>query len=217
MSITTNAELVTAVGDYLARSDLTSYIPDFIIGGESRFTYGSGVPGDPFYCPPLRIRAMETASDVTVTSGSGSLPTGFLQARRVYWSGSPNIKVEQVSPEDYYSKWYGSTTSSPPSVYIIEDDSIIVGPKASGTLKVLHYKKFDPIATAAPVTWLLTNHPHVYVYAALMEAAPFIRNDPRIPLWASMLRSAVQGLNHADQRDRWGGTALNVRTDVGNQ
>jgi hypothetical protein len=216
MSITTNAELGTAVGNYLARADLSSYIPDFVKAGEARFTYGSGAPGDPFYCPALRVRAMETAADVTVTAGVGAIPTGFLGARRVYWNSSPKHKIEQTSPEDFYGKWIGSESGSVPSHYIIEGESFILGPSVSGTMKLLYYKSFDAVATASPVPWLLTNHPMVYVYSALLEAAPFIRNDQRLTVWASLLRSAVQGLNGANMADRWSGSALAVRNDVGN-
>jgi hypothetical protein len=213
MSITTFAEVKTAIADYLARSDLTAYIPDFIIGAETRIAYGSGAP---FECDPLRIRAMETSADVTVTSGTGSLPTGFLQARRLYWSASPKRRLEQTSPEHFYGTWLGSTSASNPSHYVIEGDSIVLGPSVSGTVKLLYYKKFDPLATASPVPWLLTNAPHVYVYGALLEAAPFIRNDPRLQVWAGLYKSAVEGLNRADQMDRWSGSALAVKNDTGN-
>ena len=217
MSISTNTELETAVGNYLARSDLSTYIPDFVKAGEARFTYGSGDrENDPFYCPPLRIRAMETSADVTVTDGVGAIPTGFLGARRVYWNSSPKRKIEQTSPEDFYGKWLGSESGTLPSMYVIEGESFILGPSVSGTMKVLYYKAFDPVATASPVPWLLTNHPMVYVYAALLESAPFIRNDQRLTVWASLLHSAAQGLNKANMMDRWSGSALAVRSDVGN-
>lgn len=212
MSIATNAELETAIGNYLARSDLSTYIPDFVRGAETRIAYGSA---DPFPSEPLRIRAMETAADIAVTSGTGALPSGFIGFRRLYWDSTPKRILEQTSPEDFYRKWTGSEQGHP-SFYVIEGENIMVGPEGSGTIKALYYKKFDAIATASPVTWLLTNAPHAYVYGALLEAAPFIRNDPRLQVWHGMFRSVINSLNKADRMDRWGGSALAVRSDMGN-
>lgn len=212
MSVSTYAELQTKIAEYLARGDLTTYIPDFIAGAETRIAYG--VEGQ-FRSEPLRIRAMETSADITVTSGSGPLPTGFIQARRLYWDASPKRVLEQTTPEDFYRKWGGSTQGTP-NTYILEGDNIVVAPQSSGTIKALFYKKFDPIATASPVTWLLTNAPNAYVYGALLEASSFIRNDQRIPMWHTMFQGIIDGLNSSDMRDRWSGSALAVRSDVGN-
>lgn len=212
MTISTYTDVQTKVGEYLARGDLTSYIPDFIAGVESRIAYGAG---GQFASEPLRIRAMEASTDIAVTSGSGPLPTGYIQSRRVYWDATPKRVLEQVSPEDFYRKWGGSTQGIP-NTYIIEGENIVVAPQASGTIKALYYKKFDPIASASPVTWLLTNAPNAYVYGALLEAAPFIRNDQRMPLWHAMFQGIIGGLNSSDKRDRWSGSALAIRNDVGN-
>ncbi len=212
MTIATYADLQTKIGEYLARSDLTSYIPDFIAGAEARIAFGAA---GQFSSDPLRIRAMETSADITVTGGTGALPTGYLEGRRMYWDASPKRVIEQTSPEDFYRKWGGSTQGVP-NTYIIEGDNILVAPQASGTIKALFYKKFDPIASASPVTWLLTNSPLVYVYGALLEATPFIRNDQRLPMWHAMFKGAVEALNMSNMRDRWSGSALAVRNDTGN-
>jgi hypothetical protein len=216
MSITTNAELEAKVASYLARSDLTSYIPDFIVGAETRIAYGSD---EPFPSQALRCRAMEEESSISV-GATTPLPTGFLQMRSFYaTSGGVKQQLEQTSHEDLFRKWTGSTTGTP-RVYALSGDNIVLGPAPStGTTysaTMLYYKKFDPVATASPVPWLLTNAPLVYVYGALLEAAPFIRNDARIQLWHGLFTGLIGGLMRSDRRDRWGGTALAVRNDTGN-
>jgi len=210
MSITTFAEVKQAVADYLARSDLTSYIPDFIVGAETRLAYGGGAPLE---SPALRIRAMETSADITFSSRTASLPTGFLEMRRVYWSANPNGKLDFRTPEVFWASSAGSENGTP-AFYTIEGDSIAIGPYAAGTAKILYYKKFTALATDDS-EWLLANAPHVYVYGALLEAAPFIRNDPRIQLWHGMFRSAVHGLNLSSKRDRFGGNAMMIKSDAG--
>lgn len=212
MAITNFAEVKTAVADYLARDDLTSYIPDFIIGAETRINYGSG---NPFPSEALRIRAMETSADITFNSAGGrtaSLPTDFLQMRRVYWSANPNRRLEQMSPEQFWGSWIG-TESGLATHYIIEGDDIVIGAEEVGTAKMLYYKKFGDIANNTP--WLLTNAPHIYVYGALLEAAPFLHNDERLQTWHGMFTAAISGLMKADKRDRWSGSVLSIRRDTG--
>jgi hypothetical protein len=212
MAITTNALLEAAIAGHLARTDLTSAIPDFIVAGETRIAYGSK---EPFESEPLRIRAMETVATLTNTDGECTLPSGFLGLKSIYEDGSTKGQLEQTSPELFYRS-YNSSNQGPASFYIIEGETIKLAPSGSSDVRIVYYKKFDPIATASPVTWLLTNAPHVYVYAALLEAAPYIRNDARIQVWYGLFRSMVNALNSADKRDRWGGSSIAVRNDRGN-
>lgn len=212
MSITTNAELEAKVASYLARSDLTAHIPDFIVGAETRIAYGSK---EPFECEPLRIRAMETVETLTNSSGSCTLPDGFLGLKSIYEDRALKGQLEQTSSEDFYRKYTGSSSGNA-SFYIIEGNQIKLGPSGNSDVRIVYYKKFDPVATASPVPWPLTNAPHLYVYGALVEAAPFLRNDARIQVWYGMFRSILNALNSADKRDRWGGSALAVRNDRGN-
>lgn len=215
MSITTNAELETAVANYLARADLTSFIPDFIVGAETRIAFGSD---EPFPSQALRIRAMETESVFTV-GATNPLPTGFLQMRSLYvTSNGVTGPLEQTSLEEMYRQYGGKTGT--PKFYALSGDEIVFGPSPSSesafSATMLFYKKFDPVATASPVPWLLTNAPLVYVYGALLEASPFIRNDDRLQVWHGLFTGLIGGLMRSDRRDRWGGSTLAVRNDVGN-
>lgn len=212
MSITTYAETQTAVANYLARSDLTSYIPDFIAGAETRVAYGGEAP---LASQALRIRSMEEDSTFTVGATS-PLPTGFLQMRALYLTANGRkYRLEQTSHEDLYAR-YPSATGIP-QYYAVSGDDLVFGPEPSGTYTatMLYYKKFDPLATASPVPWLLTNAPLVYVYGALLEASPFLRNDDRLQTWYGMFTSAIGGLMRSDRRDRWSGSVQAIRPDTG--
>ena len=211
MTIDTNAELETAIAGYLARSDLTSYIPDFVVGAETRIAYGSK---EPFESQPLRIRAMETEATLTPSAGAVTLPSGFLGLKSIYEDASRTNRLEQTTAEIFYGQKMGSSYNR--GFYIIEGDNIILGNGVTSDVRLIYYKKFDPIATASPVTWILSNAPHLYIYGALLEAAPFIRNDARLQIWHGRFRGLVNSLNSADKRDRWGGSVVSVRNDIGN-
>ena len=60
MAITTYAELQTAIANWLARDDLTTYLPDFITLFEAAANRR------------LRVRQMETTATLTPSSGSAT-------------------------------------------------------------------------------------------------------------------------------------------------
>src|SRR5262245_15894630 len=75
MAITTYAQLQTAIASWLARSDLTATIADFITLFEAAANRR------------LRVRQMETSTNLTPSSGAATLPTDYLAWRRLTWAG----------------------------------------------------------------------------------------------------------------------------------
>jgi hypothetical protein len=218
MSIVTYTDLQSAIGNWLARSDLSANIPDFITLAEARIFYGADDPNFP--SPPLRIRAMEQVTDPTVyltTAGTPTLalPSGFVEARAVSLNTKPVADLDFATQKQLNSAWLG-TANGKPKVYTFQGDSLRFGPTPDAAYGVVlaYYKRFDPLATT-PTNWLMANAPGIYLYAALLEAQPFIMNDQRLPVWASMLGAATRALMLADQQDRWGGQ-MTMRSDTGN-
>lgn len=193
MAISTYAELQTAVSNWLDRSDLTNRIPEFIALAESRIAR------------KLRIREMETESDVTLVSGTrtAAVPTGFREVRRVYLNTSPITELEYMTPNDYWGRYAGTNTGKP-VVYTVEGTNLVFGPTPDSgyTAKVLHYKAFDGLATSAH--GVFTSNPDVYLYGSLLAAEPFLKNDKRVAMWKSlfdesMMELEVQNSRHAGQ------------------
>jgi hypothetical protein len=61
------------------------------------------------------------------------------------------------------------------------------------TLTGIYYAKQDPLETTDP-SWYVTNAPEVLLYGSLMEAAPFIHDDPRLPVWQQLFTDALNTL-----------------------
>lgn len=218
MAITTYAELVTAAGNWLHRSNLNDRIPEFITLGEARIYYGmEESPDMPFPSPPLRIRIMEQAEDLTVNAEEIALPSLFLEPRRLFFSGDPKQVIRYVTPDQLRTMWAGSETGKP-VVFTIEGGNFVFGPApdTSYTCKLLSYKRFNPLNSSNTTNDLLTNHPNVYLYATLLEAMPFLnKNDSQLMRWYSMYRAAVGGLQGSDHLAKHTGSVLQIRTDAG--
>lgn len=103
MSISTYAELKTAVANWLEDSTLTARVPEFIALAQAKMYRGVlGPDGRTWIIPPLRIRDMVTTADITITDGVGALPSGWLEFERLWIdsSGQPNLKY--LPPTTFY-------------------------------------------------------------------------------------------------------------------
>jgi hypothetical protein len=206
MAISTYSELNTAVANWLDRDDLTDRIPEFIALCEARFNR------------LLRIRAMEYKQTASTVAGQRNLalPTGFIQMRNLQMNASPIVPMQYVTPE-IYDRLYGSTSTGTPEMYTIIADEMQLGPIPASiqTIEMLFYKKFDALTDVATTNWMITNAPDVYLYGCLLEAEPFIMNDPRVQLWATAFQQAIADIQEQDNKDRHSGSALRVMNTSG--
>ncbi len=214
MSIATYGQLKSAVANWLNRTALTDRIPEFITMATARIHYGSMEP--PFQSDPLRIRAMETSVSTTISTQRTQLPTGFLQARRLYLSSDPVRQLNPISPTQFWSIWISSTTGAPKQ-FTIEGEEIVVGPAPDGsyTGQLLYYKSFTAFSDDADTNWLLTNAPQAYLHGALIEAHKFTRNQDGAQSSHAAFVGIINGLQAADKKDRFSSPWI-ARTDVGN-
>lgn len=194
--------LKQSVADWLNRSDLTAYIPDLIVLAEARIARD------------LRLRSQVTSATITTIAGQqgASLPTGWLEFENVTVSGNPDVQMTYVNIQHLDTKFPNNGYTGQPVVYSIEGQQILFGPvpDAVYTLPVLYYKRFDPLSTTA-TNWLLSNHPGVYLWAALSEAAPFLKDDARAQMWEAKYQADMNRLQESDNDGQFSGSALRVR------
>lgn len=196
MALATYTDLQTSIGSWLARTDLTSIIPDLITLCETDFM------------STLRVRQMEGRADSPTGGGSTAsavaLPPDFLEMRTVrVLSPAPGNTLDLVSP-DYITSHWATTDSGPPRVFTIVGPEIILGPAPDAVYTLeLDYYAFTPLSVAAPTNWLLTSFPGVYLYGSLLKAMPYTRNDARAATWQGMFDDAIGKLMAADLRARW--------------
>jgi len=191
MSITTYSELLTAVGSYLARDDLTSAIPDFVVLAEAKLNRD------------LKCRQMETRS-TTVTDPDDdepeyvSLPSDFQEMRRIRLSdvsGKPRLEYLSGAQADEYRYGRGNASGQPSRFTIMGDElELIPTPDGVYTIEMV-YRKYIPALASNSTNWLLTLAPDVYLYGALMEAAPYLHEDSRIAVWGQGFSGAIEQLN----------------------
>lgn len=188
MAITTYAELNTAIENWLSRADLTSRIPEFIALAEARFFVGS---------TPLRLISMQNRETGTTASGSVTLPADYLETIRLaITSGGRTYTLEYLSP-DTFTQY--ENQSGMPFYYTMMAGAIKTAPNNDVSYTHDYYMRLPALETSLTNS-ILTNSPNVYLYGALLEATPFIKDDKRIPLWMQAYQDAIDGVNKSEKR-----------------
>ena len=90
-----------------------------------------------------------------------------------------------------------------PGFYTVDGQVLRLAP--TGTVTIRLTKSFCPLSASVPYNWLLREHPDVYLYGALLQAAPFLRDDERIPVWRSFFIDAINSINQREIRRQIGG------------
>jgi hypothetical protein len=204
MAIATYSDLQTSVANWLKRSDLTSIIPDFITLAEARIARD------------LRLRRQVTNTALSTVAGTQtvSLPSDFLEMENITLTNTtPPAALSVVTPEIMDRKFPNGYVTGQPVVYTIVGDQVQLGPTPDAvyTVSLDYYQRFAALSTT-PTNWLLTNHPSVYLFAALAEASGYVFNDERMPTWEAKYQADVQALQRSDDTALRSGSAMRVRT-----
>lgn len=157
MALATYADLLTTVANYLARDDLTAYIPDGVTVFEAAAARR------------LKVRLQETTATLTPTSGVATLPSDYLGHRRVTWTGTPIHELEYVAPPIYAQ--YLNVTAGIPTLFTIEGTNLRVAPSDDTALTFDYFQKTP--ALSGTLNWLYTNHPDAYLFGTLCEMNAF--------------------------------------------
>lgn len=196
--VTSYSTLLTAVQDYLNRSDLSSFAPNFVQNWEERF----------FRQPRNFGRWMEAALNDDISSGVIPLPTGYLGLKYAYLNASPSSKLDRVSLNQMYGTYPRGGETGRPRWIARDTTNFVFGaiPDSDYNVRGVYWAKptlLRSFAADAAAHWIIVNAPDLALYGALLEASPFIVNDERVPLWKAAHDMALQ-----DYRD------LNNEEDV---
>lgn len=201
--VTSYSTLVTAVGEWLARSDMGSFAPNFIQNWEERF-----------YRQPRNFgRWMESALSGTIASSVLTIPSDYLGLKFAYVDGSPSSRLDRVSLNQCYGRFpRGGGTGFP--LFISRDASTFVfGPEPDSdyTIKGVYYAKptvMRSFASDAAAHWIIVNAPDLALYGALVESAPFLRKDERLPVWQGLYDQALKDYRDLHREEDTSGSPI---------
>lgn len=185
------AQLQSNIADFLNRTDLTSVIPTFIGLAEAQMERA------------LRVRQMVGRSTAEIDTQYSALPPDFLEAKTFkVISSRPIQPIEFVTPEQMDGMDQMSASAPGiPKYFTIIGNQIRVSPTPDSTYEVelVYTTRLPKLSNSNTSNWLLQSSPDAYLYGALMQAAPYLKDDERITVWGTLYNTAVEAIKVADQ------------------
>jgi hypothetical protein len=195
------SELKADIADWLNRDDLVAAIPSFIRLAETEMA------------GKLDHWRMETRTALNLSGRYVDLPADFEKVTRIELTGSAFGRVD-LMPADQMSGLRASCNNvgGRPQYYNLTAGQLELLPTPDGayTAEMIYRGALPALSDAAPVNWLLTERPAAYLYGALMQSAPYLKDDLRVAVWAGLYQEALTGLTAADEDAKYGGS-LRIR------
>lgn len=185
--------LSTAVGNYLDRDDLSTFIPNFIEAAE-QIVYRK-----------VKHRGIETEFTSTTAGGGLVALSGLTNFRNMKWvrvSSTPGVFLEPMTIEGLYRAFPNrSVASSQPRAYARDGANFIFGPAAANGVNLdgVYYALLANLGSSNTTNWFTANAPEVLLYGALMSAEPFLAGDQRTVVWASFFKEALKAVQEEDK------------------
>jgi hypothetical protein len=202
MALSTYAELKTSIGDWLNRSDLTNTIPDFISLAEAQVER------------TLRTRQMIVRANASFDSQYGAVPSDFLETKSLkLTSTNPQTPLSFLTIDSLDAEASKFTASGKPRFFGVVGGQfrIVPTPDSTYTAELTYYAKLTKLSSTVTSNWLLASSPDVYLYGALLQAAPYLQDDARIQTWATLYERALNDSQTADDRAATSGGTLLTR------
>lgn len=197
MSLDTFANLKSAIADWLNRTDLTSSIPDFITLAEAEMNRR------------IKTRRKYIRAEAALAAEFVDLPSDFDSAvSLVIESTDPTRRLTYIDPDKAVElKASTYTASGVPVHYSIVGDElqIIPTPDSSYTGELTYRQKIPALSDSNTSNWVLVSHSDIYLYGALIHAAPFLRDDERVAVWGALHERALASLEREDALANFGG------------
>lgn len=196
MDLTTYSGLKAAVALFLNRADLTEQVPGFIALAEAQMNRA------------LRTQRMIQASAPTITAGSEvvALPANFLEAIILRLSdGTSFYDLTPTTLEQIAASQADSTVPTTPTHYAIggtasgREIRLYPAPDIAYTASLTYFGKPTALSGSNATNWILAEAPDAYLYGALLQAAPYLRDDDRLNVWTTLYGAALEGLKTMDR------------------
>lgn len=202
MALANYTDLQTSIADFLNRDDLTTVIPTFITLTEADMNRS------------IRHWRMENRASASINSQYSAIPTDFLEPIRLHIESGPYQPLDLISSSDMQQRRAAtSDAAGKPQFYAFTQGELefYPTPNASYDLEMNYYAQIPALSTSITSNWVLEYFPDAYLYGSLVHSAPYLAEDARANVWASLYKNAVDGILLDGDKSKYGGSGLRMR------
>ena len=209
MALDTYANLQTAIGNWLARTDLTAQIPDFITLCEAEMK--------------RRLRRSTTRTTMTIATEVVVMPAGVAELRSISLvSALPtqDVPIRVCTPEMLAERKAraAGVAGRPTDVAVMAGNLVFApAPDQTYTANIFYYTQLTPLSGSVATNAILTEAPDAYLWGSLLQATPYLEHDERIPVWKAKFDDVIEQLNkvRSDEEHNASLRALRLATVFG--
>ena len=198
MALATYSDLVTSIGNWIHRTDLSTQIDDFIDMAESAMNR------------ELRLSEMENRATTTISTEYIALPSDYLEMRDIRINDTYSYPLEFRSP--HQMDLIDVNESSRPRYYSIVDETIQVYPFVSGyVMEIDYYKKITALDSTNTTNVVLTAWPDLYFNGCLYFANVYVKNMDMAAYHKQEFDRLLIVINNKSKNRKFSGAPLQVR------
>lgn len=173
--------LKTAIASRANKSNLTDWLDDFVRRAHD-----------------VIVGEVVMSADLTISTQSTALPTGFREALSVWLVNRPMKQLSEASPQ---VTQYISGTGVPYCFRI--DTTLLVYPTPMATYDAqMVYRLARTMFSAdADTNAILTRYPFVYLYGSMAEVWRHLRDDTETDRYELLFRSEIERINAVEVGD----------------
>lgn len=186
---------------YKDRTDLAGFADTIIDLSEAYFNL------------KLRCREMETTTSLTPSSNVCTLPSDYIEYKRVVEKASTRRRLEYIT-EDAADSLYPSRTAGLSNHFMIIGSNLTALPLSSNNIELTYYQKIPALTAANTTNWLLTKLPNLYLHCCMMYAAEVAEDDAKMAKEAPLVERFVELLQAADNRGKFGNAGVTLSGNV---
>ena len=204
MPITNYTELQDAIADFLNRDDLTARIPTFVDMAEASLNRD------------LRHWRNENRAIAPVNSRYSALPSDFVEPIRMELSDD-KTRVSLMSHYEMQTQRQASADAQGKPLHsnITQGEiELFPTPDVTYNLEMYYYGKIPALSASNATNVVLTNFPDAYLYGALIHTAPYLGDDQRTQVWASLYQNTISAINRQSEGAKQGavGRKITIRS-----
>ena len=163
--------LKSSVADWMARADLTAFIPDYIVLFEAYVNRN------------IFARQGDITVNLTPSAGVATLPSDYLEWKNVTWNGSSGKHSLLYANKGWLDNTFPVNPQGVPQYFTIVGSQLILYPTDNSQLIFTYKQGVTPFASGS--NWLSAAHIDYYLFGTLVEANAFIKNAEAGALWKS--------------------------------
>lgn len=204
MALSTFAELKASIAKWLNRDDLTDLIEDFItLAEDDMFT-------------DLRFREIETELSGTISSGVLAVPADYAELKFAYIDRSPTSTLLRRDIKTLYDLYPDRVAEGVPKSIARKAGNFEFGPYPDSdySVKGVYYKKFTRLSGAVASNEVLAKSAGIYLYGALKQAEPYLKNDSRLAVWENEYLKRVKKVNKESKKEDLSGSELEIHAYI---